>query len=44
MERMKIRRASPDWDKQLNSWDLTQYHVIKTEEVYKNLDFSLLTK
>lgn len=40
-ERMKLRRESPDWGKNQNPWDLTKYNVIKTDEIFKNLNFKL---
>ena len=39
-ERMKLRRASPDWGTRSNPWDLSKYNITRTDEVYKNLDFS----
>lgn len=39
-ERMRLRRASPNWGKGLNPWDLSKYNTIRTDEVYKNLDFN----
>ena len=42
-DRMTKRRASEDWGKNPNPWDLSLYNVTKMEEVVKNLDFKIQT-
>lgn len=41
INRMDKRRKSKDWETNRNRWDLTKYNTVKTEEVYKNLNFKI---
>ena len=41
INRMDKRRKAKDWETNRNRWDLTKYNTVKTEEVYKNLDFKI---
>ena len=41
INRMDKRRKAKDWKTNRNRWDLTKYNTVKTEEVYKNLDFKI---
>jgi hypothetical protein len=40
-ERMKKRRAYKGWQDERKPWNLEKFNVIKTEEVYKNMNFKL---
>ena len=42
--RMEKRRNSPGWENNQNPWDLNKYNTIKSEEIYKNVDFKLSDK
>lgn len=43
-ERMRVRRESPDCGNNDNPWDLTKYNVIKTDEIFKILNFNTSSK
>ena len=38
---MKKRRAYKGWQDERKPWNLEKFNVIKTEEVYKNMNFKL---
>ncbi|MGB0255860.1 MAG: hypothetical protein ACPHL7_00130 [Flavobacteriaceae bacterium] len=40
-ERMKKRRAYKGWQDERKPWNLEKFNIIKTEEVYKNMNFKL---
>jgi hypothetical protein len=38
---MEKRRNSTDWETNRNRWDLSKFNTVKTEEVFKNMDFKI---
>lgn len=41
INRMEKRRNSTDWETNRNRWDLSKFNTVKTEEVFKNMDFKI---